>query len=83
MPAKELLPNDQDGIPTRNQGPAEHPSLVPLADLIAAGQAEWPVDLPEVDSQRLVQLVRQRLRQRLVLHVARQIALDLHRQAGL
>jgi hypothetical protein len=82
MTRTDLWPNDQDGIPEPYQRPAELPSLVRLADLIAAGQADCPGGLPDEDLERLVRLVRQRLRQRLLRYLARQIALDLHRQAG-
>jgi hypothetical protein len=56
--------------------------LARLADLIAAGETEVPGGLDRADASRLEALVRARLRARLVRFIARQIALDIHRDAG-
>jgi hypothetical protein len=47
--------------------------------LIADGHDQFPANLPPPDRDALLMAVRQRRRERLVLHIARAIALDLHR----
>jgi hypothetical protein len=56
--------------------------LARLADLVAAGEAEVPGGLAPGDEDRLAAMVRHRLRSRLVRFIARQIALDIHRDVG-
>jgi hypothetical protein len=46
--------------------------------LIADGRDQFPADLLPPDRDRLLAEVRRRRRQRLVQHIARAIALDLH-----
>lgn len=95
MPRRYPRWQDQAGIDRRTVPPASlgtapaaaapPQSLVldRLADLVAEGQAELPSGLDPQEQEPLVQLVRQRLRHRLVHYLARQIALDLHRRASL
>jgi hypothetical protein len=51
------------------------------ADLIADGRGDLPDGLADVDRERLLAAVRQRLRERLVHLIARAIAARLHRLA--
>lgn len=50
-----------------------------LAELIANGQGEVPFDLSGADRQNLCEEVRRRRRDRLILHLARVLALNLRR----
>lgn len=47
------------------------------AELVAAGEAEFPNGLPRDQEEDLVKEVRSRLRRRLVRLIARQIALEI------
>ena len=49
-----------------------------LAELIAAGEAEFPWELPPAQRQRLLEHVRILRRARLIRFIARQIAWDIH-----
>ena len=71
-PGDAALPDDP-GRPTPGR-------LERLADLVADGQAELPDGLDPADERRLAELVRRRHRDRLVRFIARQIALDIHRE---
>jgi hypothetical protein len=55
--------------------------LARLADLVADRAVEFPANLDSRDEERLVGLVRQRLGARLVRFIARQIAVEIHREA--
>jgi hypothetical protein len=63
--------------PLHHQPPAE--SLTRLADLIASGRTPWPEGVSGEDARRLQDLVRHRLRARLLRFLARLIARDLDR----
>jgi hypothetical protein len=52
------------------------------ADMIADGRDEFPDRLPSPSRERLLAAVRERLRSRLVRHIARAIAAWLRRRAG-
>jgi hypothetical protein len=56
--------------------------LARLADLVADRAVEFPANLDARDEERLARLVRQRLGARLVRFIARQIAMDIHRETG-
>jgi hypothetical protein len=56
--------------------------LAPWAELVARGEAEFPVGLSRAQEAQLRQQVRQLRRARLVKFVARQIALDIARDCG-
>ncbi len=52
--------------------------LCRLAELVAAGEFPLPGDLARDSLERLVRDVRRLRRERLVKHIARAIALDIH-----
>ena len=54
-----------------------------LAQLVADGRSEFPMELEQVDRDRLVVEVRHRLRKRLFRLIARALASQWHREAGL
>src|SRR5437016_2203315 len=51
------------------------------AELIADGRGEVPDDLPPADRDRLGAAAIRRLRDRLVRHIARAVAREIHRDA--
>jgi hypothetical protein len=56
---------------------ADFESLDRLADMIADGRLPFPTDAPAPDRDRLLALVRARLRDRLLALVARAVARDI------
>jgi hypothetical protein len=56
--------------------------LARLADWITDGQSAFPIDLNDSDHALLTQLVRKRLRVRLIRHIARAIASWLRRKGN-
>ncbi len=58
-------------------GDATKEHLDRLAALVADGRIELPSDLPRESMQRLITLVRERHRHRLVMYIARCIAVDI------
>ncbi len=55
------------------------------AELVASGKAEFPDGLPKEQEEDLVKEIRSKLRRRLVLLIAREIARDIRsepRQSG-
>ena len=61
--------------------PPSPEQLACLAEMVVEGAVEFPGNFAAGDEARLVMLVRQRLRTRLVRFLARQIALDIYREA--
>jgi hypothetical protein len=53
------------------------------AELIAEGRDRFPVTIAPLDCERLIAAVRQRLRDRLIQHIARVVASDLQRLSEL
>jgi hypothetical protein len=76
MARQEPIPRDSTS--TMAEGLAR-PSLSGLAELVAAGQLPFPVDLSGPEVAELARLVRERRRERLLALVAQVIAADLAR----
>jgi hypothetical protein len=57
------------------KSPNEHQARI--AQLVADGQVELPLELPQEQLRDVIDLVRNRRRQRLVSHIARCIAIDI------
>ena len=51
------------------------------AELVAAGEAEFPSGLPKNQEEDLISKIRSRLRRRLVLFIAREIARDVRAES--
>ncbi|MBW3600711.1 MAG: hypothetical protein KY475_26035, partial [Planctomycetes bacterium] len=58
------------------------PRLDRLAKLVAIGQASLPADLAPHELEILADEISRLRRQRLLQHIARVIALDIHRESG-
>ena len=58
------------------------PDLDRLARLVAIGQALLPVDLATHELEIVADEICRLRRQRLLQHIARVIALDIHRESG-
>lgn len=82
-PARGPDPTTRDAADAEHvPGPLPNERLARLADLVADGEAGVPGGLEPADELRLETMVRDRLRARLVRFIARQVALDIHRDAG-
>lgn len=64
---------DSPAIPTS----LDHTQLQRWAQMIAEGRGEFPTGLAALDHDQLLAAVRQRLRDRMVRHIARAIAASL------
>lgn len=79
--AAPSAPADTGGDNPALPPPLTREQLGRQAELIAAGEAEFPDDLPPAQQVLLADEVRRLRRARLVTFIARQIALDVHRDA--
>ena len=69
--------------PETQTGSYSPEQLVQLADLVACGELDLPVELAPDQFERLVRHVRNRRRERLVDFIARAIAMDIHQSREL
>ena len=74
------LNNDPAAAAAARQQPVNPDQLRLWARLVADGEAEFPPDLPPDQEQSLLYEVRRLRRARLITFIARQIALDIHRE---
>jgi len=69
--------NDEGRVENAIEKPITPEQLGKYADLVAAGNAEFPDGLPQDQRRDLTTKVRSRLRRRMVLLIARAIAQDI------
>ena len=82
-PSRTITGSSQLLVPRDNQGGSLTDDQVDRwADLIADGKHDFPADVSPVDRNRLADVVRERLRRRLVQLIARAIAARLHRRTS-